>query len=177
MKWARIPSFKPEILHPSIHQESYNDLKLGAFLKSNLARAGNRKKGATPLTENSSFYLDHEFRTVRKSFHFALISDPPHEITDALDWVESDDNETSAAFWGAQLGRISALMKEVQTARENRNNSTPGPIREHARLQAVSARQLMHHFDLVEDAWVRQFIFGFPTTGVLSPQRGFPDID
>ena len=47
--------------------------------------------------------------------------------------------------------------------------ATPQAIKgAQSRSQAVAFHQLLHNFGLGGDNWIRQFIFGFPTTGFLS---------
>ena len=96
-------------------------------------------------------------------------------ITDSLAWATSADTDAIATSRGAQIGRSSSLVRGCLPTQEQWFNSTPESIRgEQARFQAVAYHQLMRHFDLGGADWVRQFIFGFPTTGILSQPGVFP---
>ena len=176
MKRAAIPCFKPEVVPPPSPCESYNDdLVLGCFTKNDLTWAGTQKKGTSPMIEHSLDYLDHIRQACAKNFPLSADVELPQEINDSLDWLMSTDNETIITFWDEQLAKLEYLVQECHQAQEHWFTATPLAIKgAQSRFQAVAFHQLLHHFGLGGKNWIRQFIFGFPTTGFLSQTGIFP---
>ena len=93
-------------------------------------------------------------------FHFSTTRDcPPDELV---------------KFRGSQLSRLEQLAGDSKLAQQRWNDRILPDIAPAAgKLKTVAISQLMHHFGVEGQRWIRQFALGFPITGPLSQLGAF----
>ena len=82
-------------------------------------------------------------------------------------------------FRADQLGKFPTLVKDSRGPQRIRNDSIPDPLRKAGGwgIQSAALHQLMAKFGLGGDKWIRQAVFGFPTTGIMGQVGVFPHSD
>ena len=99
----------------------------------------------------------------------------PPEITESLERPISTDPSVITQFWDDQLLRLKKLVQDAQPYQDSWNLQAPTAIQgAHPLFKSVASHQLLINFPLGGDRWMLQYIFGFPTTGVLSQAGVFP---
>ena len=77
-------------------------------------------------------------------------------------------------FWGSQLSRLEQLVEDSKLAQQKWNDRILPDIAPSAgKLKTVAISQLMRHYGVEGQRWIRQFALGFPITGTLSQLKAF----
>ena len=179
MEKARIPNFNQSKAPKMFYQQDCNDdLNLGSFIQSKTIWAGLQRKGVSPLITDPQNYIDHILKATRAIFPLSADIPIPQEIQDSLEFIMHGDPGAVVKFWDDQLMRLQSLTREAQPLQERWNDLIPPEIRgAQKKFKSVAFHQLLCHLSLGGDRWISQFIFGFPTTGVLSQEGIFPPSD
>ena len=176
MKEMSIPIFDLSRV-PEIHPETdcNDDLFLGSFKKSNYIWAGAQKKGTLPSILESKDYLDHIRQAMEMEFPLTADIEIPPEIDTSLNWLATTDPSIVINFWDIQLVKLKKLVAAAASSQSKWNDLIPREIRgAQKKFKSVAFHQLLSHLNLGGDKWIGQFIFGFPTTGILSQEGVFP---
>ena len=87
----------------------------------------------------------------------------------------SSEPNTILKYWDNQIERLQSLVEEAQPTQDKWNALIPKEIKgAQKKFKAVAFHQLLSNLSLGGDRWISQFVYGFPTTGVLSQGDTFP---
>ena len=89
-------------------------------------------------------------------------------------FIISAPPESIMAFWTKQLARLDKMIAQ-STTQEEWQKRTPDSIgRVAGALKTVTITQLLNRYNMGDQNWMQQFIFGFLLIGILSQKGVFP---
>ena len=171
-----ITPFNSEWIQPPGVPESYNeDLLLSHFSSSRAIWAGQQRAKVMYNISDAKSHADHVYKAMREPFHLADKAPLPGEISEALQFLQSNSGDVIRSEWAGQLRRLGELSLELEPTQTIWTDATLPAIRQAA---AGAKPVLISHF-LTQlgkggSRWLKQFAHGFGAIGTFSQDGLFP---
>ena len=110
--------FNSEWLQPPGAPESYNgDLSLSHFSSSRAIWAGQQRAKVIYNIADAKSHAGHVYKAMREPFHLLDKAPLPGEISEALQFPQSNSGDVIRSEWAGQLRRLEELSLELEPMR------------------------------------------------------------
>ena len=175
MDQARIPRLGRELIQlPRVHSSYNDDVKMGAFQPADMTYAGKQRNGIRENFESCTSMHDHVRSAPDGRFPLAAPTPMPERVEKAAVFTRGPPRGALVQFCGSQLPRLEQLVEDSKLAQQSWDDRIPPDIAPASgKLKTAAISQLMRHFGVDGQRWIRQFALGFPIAGTHSQLKAF----
>ena len=169
--------FNPTLFTNPTREQSYNDdVILPHYRACNRAYSGAQRKGIRGERPEADSIEAHVREALAAPFFLSQEIELPPSLNEAVELLCEAPPGDIKKFWIGGINGLRALKAEQKTVRDNWRAATPIALKGVSTIDPVMLPHLFHNFGLGGAKWLKQIIFGFPITGLLS-QKGAYAVD
>ena len=173
---AKIPAFESfDLTLPGEEVNPNDTLNIPHYGANEFTIFGKQRRGIVQSIVDSTDYRDHVERASQLYSPLGVNSPLPHDLSTSLDVIAFSKASDIRKFWNRQLTDFTNLAEQTLPLSKTWYEQTPIEIQSATgtvNIALLSA--LIDMLGLGSNAWVAQFVHGFPITGFLSQAGVFP---
>ena len=156
-------------------EASYNDdINIPHYKACSRAYAGVQRKGIRDDHPDATTIIEHVRAALEAPFFLAQEIELPPALNRAVCFMATTPTNTIKEFWYKQVHDLKNIKKCTMPVLERWRQLTPDTLKGVSIVDPAMLSFLFRKFGLGGSKWLKQLIFGFPITGVLSQEGAYP---